>query len=39
MFSTYFGFILQTDHYAEKTLNRYIPTAALLGGMAIGETR
>ena len=26
----------QTDHYARKILNRYIPTAALLGGMAIG---
>jgi len=26
----------QTDHYARWMLNQYIPTAALLGGMAIG---
>jgi protein transport protein SEC61 subunit alpha len=29
----------QTDHYAKWYFNQYIPTAALLGGMAIGAPR
>jgi preprotein translocase subunit SecY len=32
-----FCFHLQTPHYTIHTLNKYIPMAALLGGMAIGE--
>jgi hypothetical protein len=34
----YFGCVLQANSYTIKTFNRYIPTAAILGGMSIGET-